>query len=109
VRAVVAIVADLRKKADDAEDGRTVTIHAVGKALRLSYNAARYRCHAALQSGWIVNLAEVDGRYDLAPAEETGPPPSGMPSVQALAEAVAKAHPEGPTAQDLLAEITPLI
>ena len=109
VRAVVAIVADLRDKADAATDGRTVTIHAVGKALRLSYNAARYRCHAALTSGWIVNLAEIDGRYDLAPAEDTGPQPSGMPTPQALADAIARAHPEGPTAQDLLLGVTPLI
>jgi hypothetical protein len=108
VRAVIDAVTALRDDADE-QDGRPVTIHAVGKALDVSYSTARYRCHAALHAGWLVNLARVEGRYDLAPADETGPRPSGMPTVEALAHAIATSHAHGPTAEQLLEGVRPLI
>jgi hypothetical protein len=72
-----------------------VTMRSVARHLDLSPTAARYRCHAALASGWLVNLADGNGKYDLAPATDAAddlPMPSGLPAPLDLAKAMARAR-----------------
>jgi hypothetical protein len=70
-------------------------MRSVARHLDLSPTAARYRCHAALASGWLVNLADGNGKYDLAPATDAAddlPMPSGLPAPLDLAKAMARAR-----------------
>jgi hypothetical protein len=80
-------VAAVRSLCEQSE--QPVTITAVAASLHLSHTAARWRVQSALQTGWLINRAKVEHRYDLAAADETGDAPSAMPTPDALAEKIA--------------------